>query len=1605
MKAPLTPSAAPCPFHPARPVAPRRRCRTASVLTLGALLLSGAQAAPLLLRATTGDARSPAVPVQVELSGGGTTRTLSIPLGGALLDVPAGPYRLRLISAGATLLSSTAAPTESSTDGTTGTTTRELSFTVSDSGTDLTVGVQPDVKVGLTLPAQAATGSTVTVTLSLSNSFSETLTLSPELSFDEGLIPLSAARLTRELKAGQSTEIQIPVLIAESGDLSVGVSLAGLPGRASTSVRGVTPLRAALDTERDLRDPAVTRVRVSNPGLEATFPVTLGGPAGLTLTDEAGQPVRQLTLDSGETRILTLRAGTGAGMGDATPATISVGSSVVRVNVAAQPAAVRAELTVSPADPLPGETVTVTLRAFNSGPQDLSGPLQLAAPAWLTLTHTDGADADTLTVPAGGETRRQWQATVPFGAAESGSVQVSAQGALGAVQTSALISRTLLGLKVAAPAPVETGNASEVPVVVQNPTGRAQTVVLSGPVSSGEPAEDETVNVAPFGSAVARLSAVGSEDGVSVMTVTARIGDALVAAPQPGRLTFVPRAQATRTTEISLPFNVQGLASGAVTAANLPPEGAAYLAGSAVLRSNDETLVLDEPKTGVSGKLYWALPGGVRSGVLSYSVAHVGPLGEPAVLDLSARVGDRTLLLSGELDPEDAARAAELIASEREGLIRSPRDGVILNVGARTNVTVEGPSGVPVTLTVNGETIGDDRIGEAGQAGLSSRLVFVGLPLQPGENLIGVRFGTQSDEIRVLVPGAAERLDLSLETGVTADGSSPVILVVRAVDASDLPSGNGQVTLATDLEPVDPDADLQTAGYQVNLKSGVARVRLEPLGSARDVTVRAQLGELTAEERLFVDVPGSTFITYQASAGVRYSRARGLSFEGQARGYAELPLAEGSLQASADTTGLPGLDSAATVGRRYPVTGSGTDARTALSSDLGVAFRYERRDVSLGYYDGALELAPLTGLPRSSALRGEYRDGPWSVRAFGARVPTDSLTETITPDGGRTYTLSRSPRTGSERVVLISGTTRRPLNAGQDYLLDALSGRLTLATPLSALGPDFQAQELAVSYVPAGSDARETAFGAGVEYNDGTWQVLAAAARLGNENSFSVQGAYRSLPLTVKASYQRGAGLPDGRATLNVTYREGPVSGTVDYAYDQSSVTSALSGTAEVAYRQATFGVKLAHRTQAGQHRTALTYDRPLSPEWTVGAGAEYVWATQERTGGLNAVALARYARNRTSAELQHSQPVLGDSHPQTRLNVSYTLTSTTTLLARVQNNWGEGGALVGDVGVQQQLGNANLNVSYQLPGASGQSSRARFGVDVPINVTERVKANVSASVARDLSSGLNSATGSFGVRYIGETFSASLGTDASRTGNVNRLSVRGGATGRLGAHVLSVDGNVQILPETQAQLTFSHAWRNDRVALLQYHRLSNVPTSQGAGQKTDTVLEGEIGLDVQVPLNRRLLDPRPAPAPAPADASAPTDADADTAQTGPADPEGAPQTDARPPAAALNLSVQPSFAYRLTPAQRELYTVQGGLSLSVPVTERFSVGLNGYLIAQPGLNELNATYGADLRYAVSDTLRLVAGYTASASGTPGAGLTPGANPGVFIRADLFGGR
>ncbi|WP_198170811.1 SdrD B-like domain-containing protein [Deinococcus arboris] len=883
---------------------------------------------------------------------------------------------------------------------------------------------------------------------------------------------------------------------------------------------------------------------------------------------------------------------------------------------------------------------------------------------------------------------------------------------------------------------------------------------------------------------------------------------------------------------------------------------------------------------------------------------------------------------------------------EATGLIRQPLNGQVLSGRDRVNIAVQFPVGEPLTLRVNGQPVPETLVGEAGEAGGQQRLVYVGVPLRPGTNVLEAQSGDRTERVQVQVAGAAQRLTLNLVPGTQADGQSPVQVDLRAVDAAGQPSGSGTVTLSSSLEFLDLDADPRTSGYQVALRGGQALVRLAPLTAATEIRLDALYGDLRGQAALYVPAAQRQVTAFQVSAGLAYSAGTGLRPTFQARGYAEQPLLGGEIQAVLDTAGLPAPNDPAATPRRFSVTGSGTEASAALSSDLGFALRYERADLSLGYYHAPLTLDPLAGLPRTSALRGEYRSGAWRVRAFAARMPLNQTRETFVPDGGRQYRLSGAAQPGSEVVRVERGGQDVTLRPGLDYVLDPETGTLTLAQGLNGYGPEFALQTLVVTYQPAGAAAAQAlAYGVGVGYAQGPWQLDAAAAVQAGTPIFGVRAAYRSDALTLSAAYARDLLYPQGRATLDGQYRAGPVSASVSLSHDPSR-PEPLAGSAEAAYQAGPFGVRLAHRLLGGAGRTTLSAERAVTPTLALGAGLEVTWPTEAAPHpGLSGVVLARYARSGISAEVSHASPLLSTGSPQTRLNVSAALGPATTLRARVVQDWAAGGAPSGELGIEQTLGPTNLDVTYQLPTAAGQASRARLGLHTPIVLSDRLSADLSGSVTRDLGSGAMTVGGTFGVRYVTDTLVATASLDGT-SAQGGRVTLRGGVTGSLGDHTLGADARVQLRPDLRAEFTVSHAWRTSRLALMQYHRLSQPINGNAA-----PVLEGEAAAYLTLPEFR-------------------------------------------------SLELSPSLAYRVplggTP------TVQGGLSLGLPLTSHLGLGASAYLIGQPSAG-VSGAYGADVRYLLRDGLRVVAGYTWGAGAAQG--LTPGARPGAFIRFDLFGGQ
>lgn len=753
------------------------------------------------------------------------------------------------------------------------------------------------------------------------------------------------------------------------------------------------------------------------------------------------------------------------------------------------------------------------------------------------------------------------------------------------------------------------------------------------------------------------------------------------------------------------------------------------------------------------------------------------------------------------------------------GLIRRPLPGTVLHSGSRTAVSLEGPAAGAVSLRVNGVEVPDSAVGLRGPGAVpgSVRLEYVGVPLAEGVNVLEARFGEQSEQLSLTVAGAPRRLAFR-PVQLVADGHTPLQVEIAALDERGTASGSGFLTLGGDLEPLEADAAPTESGHQVALHGGVARVTLAPQVGAREFTLRATLGSLSGEARLYARAQGRGLALYQGSVGLRVAAGE-VAVTGAARGYLERPLAGGQLRAALDTAGLPGQDDLARAG----VTGSQTEAQSSLRSDDGFALRYDRADFSVGYYAAPSALPGLDLLPGGSALRAELR-GPVRLQAFAGAFAAGSLSMEFTPSGSL-YRLSAPARPGSERVLVRTAGRDRLLSPGQDYVLDA-SGLLVLASPLAPTDAQFLPVRLLVTFTPATTE-RVLGAGLGAEYRRGPWSAQFGAAYV-QQWSYSVGAAYRTPDFSVGAAYRRDRLNPDGRLTAELSAQQGP-----------AQVTAALSaapgegvlGTVSAAYRAGQQRLTLRQRFDVGGARSELALERRAGA-LTLGAGVDYDWPT----GTFGALGLARYDAGRLAVDVTHAQP-FGVRAPETRVSADYRLSDTLGAQARLRQRWGQGAT--GEIGLRQRVGSSNFSVGYLLPGASGERGRARAGLELPLTLSARWSANLGASVERDLSSGAFSSNLTGGLRYHTAALLATLSGEYGLAAGVGRATLRGSVAGSPGPdQTLSVDASAELLPTPQGKLAVSYALRRETFAVLTTHRLQlgSSPALEGEAQANVTL-------------------------------------------------------------------------------------------------------------------------------------------------------------------------
>jgi hypothetical protein len=413
----------------------------------------------------------------------------------------------------------------------------------------------------------------------------------------------------------------------------------------------------------------------------------------------------------------------------------------------------------------------------------------------------------------------------------------------------------------------------------------------------------------------------------------------------------------------------------------------------------------------------------------------------------------------------------------------------------------------------------------------------------------------------------------------------------------------------------------------------------------------------------------------------------------------------------------------------------------------------------------------------------------------------------------------------------------------------------------------------------------------------------------------------------VRASYARQN---QDRFGLELSYATAPLEARADLSYEgrlqgNASLSLALSPADKLA---------LEHQA-AEQNRTALLYQRQLSPGFSVGGGLSYLWDS----AGLGAAFRLAYGQAPWKLELTHTQPFRFSDVALSQLKMAYTFDFNLSAEAALDALWGND--LRGSLALKQKLGGANLSLSYQLPSASGEGNRARFGLEAPLPLDERWSLDLRAGYDRSLSTGADQAALGAALRYKGEALSGTLGGELA-FGTSPKLVLRGGLTGALDAeNTLSLDANYQALPTPDGKFTLAYALRAQQLQLLTYHRLS----------------VGQPGWGL----------------------------------------EGALATAYHPD---LSWQLRPSAAYRLPTGDPAGATYQLGLGANHYLTDTLGLGAAVYGLFQPATSTGAVHFGLEGSLRVLEGLWVNLGYTFGYMSA----LTLEAQPGFYLRLDFFGG-
>jgi large repetitive protein len=476
----------------------------------------------------------------------------------------------------------------------------------------------------------------------------------------------------------------------------------------------------------------------------------------------------------------------------------------------------------------------------------------------------------------------------------------------------------------------------------------------------------------------------------------------------------------------------------------------------------------------------------------------------------------------------------ERIATLRNALLEivSPAANEALTQ-AQTTVVVKGSIGTRFVLTVNGDEVSEQRVGQRSEVADKRLQVwqYIGVALLPGRNVIEVEALDASNRsigrhrTQAIAPGALSALRVTTAGAKPkADGKTAVTVTIEPLDADGVVLGaRTPITLDTslgqwrvrDLNPEEP-------GVQTFIEAGRAQLELLPPSEPGTALLRASSGAITAQVEVsfapdlrpliaagivegVIDLrrgasiepvrSGDGFEQELRSLSADFDNGRGrigarasLFLKGRIKGDMLLTLAYDSEKESKERLFRDIQPDA-----YYAVYGDssvrGFDAQS--TGRLYLRLDHQRFYALVGDFNtqGAssddIGQRKLGQYARSlNGAKGQLRsaDGASDVSAFASRGASRQVVQEIAALGiSGPYQLDKLPFVeNSEKVELITRDRDLPsrilktITAQRfaDYEVEPLTGRLLFRAPVPSLDADFNPNFIRVTYeVDQGGDA------------------------------------------------------------------------------------------------------------------------------------------------------------------------------------------------------------------------------------------------------------------------------------------------------------------------------------------------------------------------------------------------------------------------------------------------------------------------------------------------------------------------------------------------------